>query len=167
MSAPEKWYALHTNSRAEKKVEERLKASLFEAFCPKIITPSRRRDRKVMLSLPLFPGYVFVKSDLSAIHHLSILKVSGAVTLVGGSQGPVPIPETNIASLKIMENQPGLLTGTRFKPGDRVCVVAGPLAGVRGYFTRYGGCGRVVVEIEALGRFAAVEVDTDDLKPWN
>ncbi len=140
-------------------------ARSVEVFCPTTATQSRRRDRKVMLTLPLFPGYVFVRSDLSADHHLGILKVSGAVALVGGGQGPVPVPDENIASLKIMAASLGVITGTRFVKGDRVCVVAGPLAGVRGMFSRYKGRTRVLVEVEALGRFAAIEVDENDVEP--
>jgi transcription antitermination factor NusG len=55
-------------------------------------------------------------------------------------------------------------TGYHFKKGDRVMVVAGPFSGVIGVFDRYGGQGRIVVHIEALGQFAAVEVDADDVE---
>ena len=57
-----------------------------------------------------------------------------------------------------------VITGTLFKKGDRIMVVAGPLAGVVGTFTRYQGKDRVVVQIEALGQFAAVEVDLNDVE---
>jgi transcription antitermination factor NusG len=43
-------------------------------------------------------------------------------------------------------------------------VVEGPFAGVIGVFDRFGGQGRIVVHIEALGQFAAVEVDADDVE---
>jgi transcription antitermination factor NusG len=37
-------------------------------------------------------------------------------------------------------------------------VVEGPFIGVTGTFVRYRGSGRVVVSIEALGQYAAVDV---------
>ena len=43
-------------------------------------------------------------------------------------------------------------------------VVSGPFAGVTGAFVRYRGRGRVVVNIEALGQYAAVEVSEDDIE---
>jgi transcription antitermination factor NusG len=55
-------------------------------------------------------------------------------------------------------------TGNRLQKGDRVMVVSGPLAGVSGTFVRYRGQGRVIVNIEALGQYAGVEVSEDDLE---
>ena len=56
------------------------------------------------------------------------------------------------------------MTGTRFKKGDNVIVIQGPFAGVTGTFVRYRGRGRVIVNIEALGQFAGVEVNEDDVE---
>ncbi len=43
-------------------------------------------------------------------------------------------------------------------------VVSGPFAGVTGAFVRYRGKGRVVVNIEALGQYAAVDVSKEDIE---
>jgi transcription antitermination factor NusG len=136
-----------------------------DVFLPKITVKSKRKDRKKMIRVPLFPGYVFVRSDLRPNHHLDIVKTVGAVKLVGNNQGPISVPEETIESLKIMvaSNQP-VETGYEFSKGDRVMVVHGPFAGVIGIFDRYGGQGRIVVHIEALGQFAAVEVDVEDVE---
>ncbi len=56
-------------------------------------------------------------------------------------------------------------TGTRLSKGDRVMVVSGPFAGVTGTFVRYRGKGRVIVNIEALGQHAGVDVDENDIEP--
>ena len=55
-------------------------------------------------------------------------------------------------------------TGTLFRKGDRVIVVYGPFAGVIGTFSRYRGKGRVIVNIEALGQYAGVEVSEEDIE---
>jgi hypothetical protein len=39
------------------------------------------------------------------------------------------------------------------------------MAGVVGSFARYRGRSRVVVNIEALGQYAAVEIDADAVEP--
>ena len=57
-----------------------------------------------------------------------------------------------------------VITGTRFKKGDRVVVINGPFAGVMGVFSSYRGDGRVIVNIEALGQFAAVNVNAEDVE---
>jgi transcription elongation factor/antiterminator RfaH len=159
------WYVLHTKSRFENVVHDGLGSKSIEVFLPKITVPSKRKDRKKMIRIPLFPGYVFVKSDLAPNHHLDIVKTVGAVKLVGNNLGPIPVPAETIASLRIMvATDHPVVTGYTFSKGDRVMVVNGPFAGVTGVFDRYGGKGRIVVHIEALGQFAAVEVDVEDVE---
>lgn len=159
------WYVLHTKSRFENVVHEGLSGKCLEAFLPKVLVRSKRRDRNKMIRVPLFPGYVFVKTDLNPNEHLQILKTVGAVRLIGSSHGPVPVPDENVESLKIMvAGDREVITGTRYKKGDKVMVVNGPFTGVIGTFDRYRGKGRVQVHIEALGQYAAAEVDEDDIE---
>jgi transcription elongation factor/antiterminator RfaH len=159
------WYVLHTRSRHEGVVAEQLGRKDLDVFLPRIKVRSRRRDRKAMIQVPLFPGYVFVRTDLHPHHHLEIVKTAGAVRLIGSHLGPVPVADETVDSLKIMVSaELPILTGSRLQPGDRVLVVSGPFAGVTGTFARYRGQGRVVVNIEALGQFAAVDVQEEDIE---
>lgn len=159
------WYVLHTKSRFENVVQDGLFKKKIEVYLPKIKIPSRRRDRRMMIQVPLFPGYVFVKTDLNPHRHLEIVKTVGAVRLIGTKDGPVPVPVDTIESLKIMisSDQP-ITTGSRLRKGDPVMVLNGPFAGVTGTFIRYRGKGRVLVNIEALGQYAGVDVDENDVE---
>ena len=159
------WYALHTRSRFENVVNEGLGKKSLEVFLPKIQVKSKRRDRKLLIRVPLFPGYLFVKTNLNPNEHIEILKTIGAVRLVGNKDGPVSIPDDSLESLKIMvATDHPVATGSRFKKGDRVMVVEGPFAGVIGTFVRYRGKERVIVNIEALGQYAGVDVSEDDVE---
>ncbi|MBW2248730.1 MAG: UpxY family transcription antiterminator [Deltaproteobacteria bacterium] len=159
------WYVLHTKSRFENVVNEGLVKKSIEVFLPKIQVRSKRRDRKAMIRVPLFPGYLFVKSDLNPYKHLEIVKTVGAVRLIGNKDGPIPVPSETIKSLEIMiGGNNTVITGSRFKKGDRVVVVYGPFTGVTGTFVRYRGKGRVIVNIEALGQFAGAEVSEEDIE---
>ncbi len=159
------WYALHTKSRFENVVSDGLFKKSMDAFLPKIKVKSRRRDRKLMIRVPLFPGYIFVKTDLNPTEHIEILKTVGAVRLVGNKDGPISISDETIESLRIMiATENPIATGSRFTKGDRVMVVYGPFAGVTGTFARYRGKGRVIVNIEALGQYAGVDVGEDDVE---
>ncbi len=146
-------------------VNEGLIKKSIEVFLPKVRVRSKRRDRKVMIRVPLFPGYLFVKTDLAPYEHIEIVKTVGAVRLIGNKDGPIPVPSETVQSLKIMvKGSDTVSTGTRFRKGDRVMVVHGPFAGVVGTFARYGGKERVIVNIEALGQFAGVDVNEDDIE---
>jgi transcriptional antiterminator NusG len=159
------WFVLHTKSRFENVVNEGLLKKSKDVFLPKIKVRSKRRDRKVMIQVPLFPGYLFVKTNLNPYEHVDILKTVGAVRLVGNKDGPIPVPMETVESLKIMiRGGDTVSTGTRFRKGDRVVVVTGLFTGVTGTFVRYRGVGRVVVNVEALGQYAWVEVDEEDIE---
>lgn len=159
------WYALHTRSKFENKVYDALIKKSIEVFFPKVQVRSKRRDRKVMLNVPLFPGYMFIKTDLNPCEYIEIIRTVGAVRLIGNKDSPVSISSESIESLKIIvaQNNP-IITGIRFKRGDRVIVVYGPFAGVTGIFDRYEKKGRVLVYIEALGQFAGVNVSKKDVE---
>jgi len=115
--------------------------------------------------VPLFPGYVFVKTDLHPNTHLEIVKVAGAVRFIGNKQGPLPVADETVDSLKIMvTSDHPVTTGHNLKKGDKVMVIHGPLEGLIGTFVRYGGKGRLIVNVEALGQYAGVEVSEDDIE---
>jgi transcriptional antiterminator NusG len=159
------WYVLHTKSRFENVTSEGLIKKSIEVFLPKVQVRSKRRDRKVMVRVPLFPGYLFVKTDLKPNEHIEIVKTVGAVRLIGNKGGPITVPDETVESLMIMVQGNQLVsTGTRFKKGDKVIVVNGPFAGVTGTFVRYRGKERVIVHVEALGQYAGVDVPEDDVE---
>ncbi len=157
------WYVLHTKSRFENVVNDGLTKKSIEAFLPRIKVRSRRKDRKLLIKVPLFSGYTFVKSGLSPHEHLEILKTAGVVRIIGNKEGPLPVQEQTIESLKIMvATEEEIVTGTRFKKGDKVMVTYGPFTGIIGEFVQYRGKGRVIVNIETLGQFASVHVNEED-----
>ena len=118
-----------------------------------------------MIQVPLFPGYVFIKSDLNPYEHIEIVKTTGAVRIIGNKDRPLSVPQESIESLQIIvAGNNSVTTGTRLKKGDIVTVIDGPFAGVKGVFIRYKGTERVVVYIEAFSQFASVEVRKDDVE---
>ncbi len=159
------WYVLHTKSRFENIVNDGLVKKSLEVFLPKILVRSKRRDRKVMIRVPLFPGYLFVKTEFDPYKRIEILQTVGVVSFIGNKDGPVPVLSETVESLKIIVAADGkVLTGRGFKKGDRVTVIYGPFTGVTGTFVRYRGKGRVVVNISALGQFTGVDVSEEDVE---
>lgn len=159
------WYVLHTRSRFENVVNDGLLKKSMEVFLPKIQVKSKRRDRRLLIRVPLFPGYVFVKTDLNPHEHIEIVKTVGAVRLIGNRAGPISVPHKTIESLQIMISVGSPVSAVnRLEKGDRVMVVVGPFQGVVGVFMRYKGKGRIIVNIDALGQAAGVEVDEADVE---
>lgn len=161
------WFALLTRSNFEQIVFDQVTRKKITAFLPKTRKVSRRKDRKQIIEVPLFPGYLFVRSTFASNNQLSILKTLGAVRMLGSSNGPTPIPDNQIHSLKIMASGgTDLITGSciNLKKGDPVMVLEGPMAGLKGEFFQHKGKSRVIIKIILLGQYAGVEMDADNVE---
>lgn len=161
------WFVLLTRSNFEQTVHKAITQKKIEAFLPTVKRKSIRKDRHLMIDFPLFPGYIFVKSQTTPASQLHILKTIGAVRLLGNHTGPVPVPDSQIESLKLLTMlKTDLITGANIglKKGDPVMIIEGPMAGVRGEFTHHKGKGRVVIKIDVLGQYAGVEVEKENVE---
>lgn len=167
MTQEKNWFVLLTRSNFEKTVYKSISQKKIESFLPTVKKKSRRKDRHLMIDLPLFPGYIFVKADTEPASQLNILKTTGAVRILGNQAGPVPVPDAQIESLRILTQvETDVITGTsiQLKKGDPVMILEGPMAGIRGEFIHHKGKSRVVIKIDVLGQYAGVEVEEDNIE---
>ncbi|MBA3010575.1 MAG: UpxY family transcription antiterminator [Proteobacteria bacterium] len=161
------WFALLTRSNFEQTVYGSITGKKIDAFLPKARRQSLRKDRKLMIEIPLFPGYLFVRTTIEPADQLNILKTTGAVRILGNTGGPLSIPDSQIDALKLLTSaNVDLISGKSIllKKGDPVMVLEGPMAGLKGEFTRHKGCGRVIVKIDILGQYAGVEMDLESVE---
>lgn len=161
------WYALWTKSRHEFKAEEALANKGFEVFLPKIVKLSIRKDRKKYYNSPLFPGYVFVKTELDKEIYIEIVKTHGIVNVLGWKEKKAPsIPEKQIESLKILVDTSIPLEEHPFlKVGNYVKVVSGPLKGVIGIIESIKSKRKLIVQVDLLKRATSCEISADDVIP--
>ncbi len=159
------WYAVYTRPRHEKRIKELLDGKSLESFLPLYEAVHRWKDRRVRVSLPVFPGYLFVRISLSE-HRLPVVTVPGVVNLVGRPGCPTPIEDQEIEALLICS-----VRGHRMMPhpyltvGGRVRVRNGPLADLEGILVRKKGKSRLILSIKLIARSVAVEVDAGDVAP--
>jgi transcription antitermination factor NusG len=161
-----RWYAVYTCANHEKKVSEQLGAREVEHFLPVYSSARRWKDRRVVLDLPLFPGYVFVRMMLQ--DRLRVQQVPGVARLVGFDGTPAGLPDEEIDTLRA-----SLANGVRAEPcpypkiGQRVRVKSGPLAGMEGVLLRRKSGFRLVISIELIQRSVAVEADAADVESFS
>jgi transcription antitermination factor NusG len=160
------WYAVSTRSRQEKVAASMLENLAIVHFLPLFNEERQWSDRKQMVTLPLFPGYVFVKITRSHELQLRVLKVPGIVDFVGNRKGPLAIPECDIESVRAVVLQGvGCSPHPFLKAGCRVRVVRGVLAGVEGTLSRCGTESKLVISVEMIQRSVSVSVAASDVEP--
>jgi transcription antitermination factor NusG len=156
------WYVIHAQTRKENEVELALRRQGLEIFLPRVTVPSRRRDRKVSLQVPLFPGYLFINARLDTKLMHQIIKAHHVFRLLGNGR-PAPIPEAEVAGIKaIVSGERPYYPWTFLEKGKRVMVIEGPLAGVEGIILqKREEKRRLVLSVDLFRRSVAVELDNE------
>jgi len=160
------WFALYVQVKHEKEVVRRLDQKSIDCFLPLMECWSKRLDRRKRITLPLFPGYVFVHTVLDNYTNVNILKTPGAVSILRNSEGPLPIPVYQIENLQtILSSSKSLDLHPYLKEGEWVRVIRGPLSGCVGILKRHAPKkGRLVVSVDCIRQSVSVELDVEDVE---
>lgn len=158
------WWALYTRHQHEKVVAEMLAAKGFEVFLPVYDSIRRWKDRRKVLSLPLFPCYVFVRGRLD--RRLQVVSTPGVHMLLTKGEQIAVIPEEEIGSIRRAVDGSFRVEPHPFlKCGERVRVTRGSLEGVEGILVRKKNLYRLVLSVDMLAQSVGVEVDASDVEP--
>lgn len=161
-TAPRRWYALWTHSHCEQLVRGQLEGRGFEVFLPTIGVWSSRAGVRHRIRRPLFPGYLFVRDELSGARYVELLKARGLVGVLGGQDGsPGEIPDVEIDAIRALVNSELPASPYPYlQTGQRVRITEGPLTGVEGVLVdRRAGQSLLVLSVHLFRRSIAVEVD--------
>ena len=158
------WWAVYTRHQHEKAVAEMLSTKGFDVFLPLYDSMRRWNDRNKLLSLPLFPCYVFVKGGLT--RKLQVVSTPGIHMILYRGEQVAFIPDAEIQAIRAaVEGHYRVEPHPFLKCGDRVRVTRGSLEGVEGILTRKKNFVRLVLSVEMLAQSVAVEVNASDVEP--
>jgi len=165
LKKPQKaWYAVYTNSRAEKRVSDRLSELGIETFLPLQKTLRQWSDRKKLVEKPLISSYVFVR--ILPRDYFTVRKIDGVVKFIMIDRKPVPIPEVQITNLRILcgSDAEVELSTNVYAKGDLVEVTIGSLSGLRGELIRVGRKQKVVMRIIQPGMNLTVDIKANAIR---
>jgi transcription antitermination factor NusG len=163
------WYAVYTKHQHEKSAAELLTRKGFEVLLPLYGATHRWKDRVKNIWLPVFPCYLFLRTDLR--RKLEILRTPGVFWLVENGGRACSVPETDIESVRrLTQSREQVEPHPYVTVGDRVRVKAGPLTGIEGILVRVKNEYRVVVSVQLLQKAVAAEVDiasVEQIDKWS
>jgi transcription antitermination factor NusG len=158
------WWAVYTRHQHEKVVAEMLFAKGFEVFLPLYESTRRWKDRTKVLSLPLFPCYLFVRGDFD--RRLQVMTTPGIHTILSCGEEIAVIPDREIEAIqRAMEGPSSIEPHPFLKCGMRVRVIRGSLEGVEGILTRKKNLFRLVLSVDMLAQSVSVEVHASNVEP--
>ena len=95
-AAMQSWFAVQTRPRYERKVNGELQEKGLQTFLPLHSEVHQWSDRKRIVEMPLFPGYIFVRVTSSADDRVRVLRTNGVINFVGARNMGAPIPDSEI-----------------------------------------------------------------------
>ncbi len=129
------WYALHVKPHKEGIVNKHLRSLHIETYFPKLdVKPQNPRAAR---QRPFFPGYLFVRANLTEMGSNALRWTPGVHGLVefGGEPAVVPAHLVHELKQRLMRLQnSSVLLAPELKKGDRVRVINGPLVGYEAIF---------------------------------
>jgi len=159
------WYAVWSRSRHEKMVATALTNVGVTTFLPLVSEMHLWSDRRKVVEMPLFPGYVFVQIPNSPEAQLRVLKTSGVVQFVGNRQGAVPIQDEEISNVRaVLEQKISCSPYPFLQLGQRVRIRGGALDGIEGVLIGRDSASKLVISIELIQRSLAVSIYNFDVE---
>jgi transcription antitermination factor NusG len=157
-----RWFAVAVMPRHEKSAATSLEYKGLDTFLPLYRKFHQYKSRTREFDLPVFPGYVFCRFDISRC--LPVLGTTGVIQILGCGRTPVPVDEEEMLALQTVATRKLAMEPCPFvQVGETVRIKEGPLAGVRGTVIRVRNMVRVVLSITLLMRSVSVEVDASCL----
>ncbi len=153
------WFVINTKPKKESQVERLFREGGFTVYCPKYFREKRVR--------PFFPGYAFLHFEFPR-QYQTVKYTRGVKRVVGGDEGPTPIPEEVVEGIRTREND-GLIVFEKYgeEPavGDEIEVVEGPLKGLRGIFQKeIGDRERVMILLNYVSYQGQLLIEKSKLK---
>ena len=175
------WYVVNTYSTHERKVAENLKRRVesmgLEELIYRIIVAEQEvpvMDRETGLPSGktrmknLYPGYVFVEMIMTDYAWYVVRNTPGVTGFVGSSgkgTKPFPVPREQVEPVLKRMGMVDESMYDRYKEGDLVKVIHGPLEGTEGNIISINReTGVVEVETVFFGRTTKVEVDFSEIE---
>ena len=150
------WLVAHTKGRAEKALARQLLIAQIPFYVPLGERRSRRSGRTFVSTLPLFPGYVFLRGGAGS--RGAAIRCGAVVRLLD-----VPDQERLDRELRqvraLQETGASLVVHPFLGAGDAVRIREGPFRDQFGVVVREKGATRLVVSVSMLRRSVAVELE--------
>lgn len=147
------WFAVRTKSKKEEYAVRQLERRGVAVFFPRVIEHGRQQ------AAPLFPGYLFVHIALLEQYY-RVIWTPGVRTFVTFGAAPAPVPEGVVRFIRARAGAGDIIRQRPLlRPGDRVEIKGGPLAGLSAVIEQpCSERGRVRILLDFLRRGASVEL---------
>ena len=159
------WFVIQTKPGDEHRVETHLVNQNIETLLPLFEMHQYSNGKMIQKIKPLFPNYIFARLDLK-VHYYKVKWTRGVSKILGNGDGPVPIYEKVIESIKERVGKDNLVKlEEELTEGDVVQITSGPFKELRGIFQKkMSDNGRVMILLNLIGVDIPVQISQWQIK---
>ncbi|MGL4475800.1 MAG: transcription termination/antitermination NusG family protein [Shewanella sp.] len=178
------WYLLYCKPRNEIRAQQNLSLQHINTYLPMVQQQSKNSRGKLSIkSVPLFPGYLFVRFDPEVTAASMIRNTRGVAGIVDCREKMQPLCHL-VYSVKRQERLLGVIDLTEgvqsvvhspndepeeiqheFSHGEMVEFIDGPFKSLTGIFEQQDDKARCIILMEVLGRLQTIKVAKQVLTP--
>jgi len=154
----ESWYLLYCKRGQLLRAQEHLERQEVNCLRPIITLEKIVRGKRIAVSEPLFPNYLFVEFDPERIHTTTISATRGVSHFVRFGSTPTTIPQKVIEELQTHTSETYFDPETP-QPGDSVLIVDGMFEGLQAIYTEPDGEARSMLLLNLINKQVSQSVD--------
>ena len=155
------WYLVQCKVGETLRALENLENQHYQCFMPLIRVERIRKNKRVILEEPLFPGYLFIHLDQIADDWHPIRSTRGVTRLVAFGGMPLAVDQSLVDELQSRcELQQALET---LQKGEKVRITEGPFRELEAVFDSFDGDERVVLLLNLLHRQQRIVVPANNI----
>jgi len=156
------WYVLQSKPRQEERALEHLRNQLFACYCPYHKVEKIRHGKRVFLSQPLFPGYIFINLCRLTDNWHAIRSTRGVARLVTFANQPLAVPDEIIEHLRTHQEQQA--DKPLFTEGSPVVITDGPFKDLDAVFCKMDDHERVIILLNVLQRQQQIRIPMSQIR---
>lgn len=170
-----KWYILNVMAGQEQKIADVIRSLIGKSLGEEVsdaIVPCKKvvkikKGQKVQEDQKLFPGYVFVKANLSSDAYNIINAIPKSMSFLGGKNHPQPVAESKMKDIFSLLSTENVATSKAqiFEVGETLNIIEGPFESFSGSVENYDAeKQRVRISVLIFGRATSVELDLNQVE---
>jgi transcription termination/antitermination protein NusG len=149
------WHVLYTKSRQEKALANDLTEMGVSHYLPLTNDLRYHGPRRTRVSVPLFPGYMFLQGTIEQL--FSSLRTRRVVRVIEVSDQAQL--DWELCNIRLALENHATLSRHRLVKGCPVEVRSGPLKGLQGVVESLSKMNRIILSVRMLGRAVGIEID--------
>lgn len=154
VACSKRWYVALVRMHHEKKVADRLSEMGIESFVPIQQEIRQWSDRRKIVDRVLLPMVVFVHVAPRRRMEIFTIPAVSRYMVLRGESSPAVIPDEQMNRFRFMLDYSEETVHMNTSPllrGETVCVVKGPLKGLKGELINIDGKSKVAIRIDMFG----------------